>query len=140
MKKLAWITVPLMTLALTGCGGKKSSGGGDAKSAEQTVTATPQEMVKAYAANTVAADQKFKDKRIKVTGVVKDINTGITGAPYVIMSTGYKYGLYDPHFNFSKDHLNELAKVQKGKSITVICTGHGDIAKTPMNEDCELSK
>src|SRR6476659_3123546 len=40
-------------------------------------TYSAMEIGKAYDANTVAADAKFKDKRFKVTGVVTDINTDL---------------------------------------------------------------
>ena len=43
-----------------------------------------------------------------------------------------------PRFQFDKDSLTELAMLQKGQKLTVICTGDGDNAKTPMNKDCKI--
>src|SRR5690606_6143056 len=43
------------------------------------------QLASAYDRNTVAADQKYKGKRLKVTGVVDSINTDLFGNPYSTM-------------------------------------------------------
>lgn len=104
--------------------------------AEPIIQATPSELVKAYEENTVAADELYKGKQIKVTGKVADISTDMLDNPYITMQGGNQF--MPPQFSFDKEHKADLAKLKKGKSITVICTGGGDIAKTPMLKDCKL--
>ncbi|QKV52375.1 OB-fold protein [Comamonas antarctica] len=100
-----------------------------------TVTAT--EMVKAYEANTIAADQQFKGKKFKVTGTIGDINTDIMGNPYLVLrASGNPFN--QPQFSFDKGASAQLANVTKGSKITLICTGKGDVAKTPMSGSCSI--
>ena len=98
---------------------------------------TASEMVNAYESNTVAADQQFKGKRFKVTGTVSDINTDLMGDPYLVLRIGGN-SFNQPHYGFNKDAGAQLAKISKGSKVSMICTGKGDIAKTPMSGDCTL--
>lgn len=109
------------------------------EAARQAIDALPSysatELARAYDANTVAADQKFKGQTFKVTGTIADINTDIMGNPYVTMRGGVNQFL-EPQFAFDKDSANQLAELSKGMKVTLMCTGKGDIAKTPMSDDC----
>lgn len=109
------------------------------EAARQAIDALPSysasELARAYDANTVAADQKFKGQTFKVTGTITDINTDIMGNPYVSMRGGVNQFL-EPQFAFDKDSANQLAELSKGMKVTLMCTGKGDIAKTPMSDDC----
>jgi len=109
--------------------------------------ATPVEPLKAYTAsqvaasydeNTVAADISFKGKKVQVTGKITDINTDFMGNPYLVLAGTNQF--MGPHFKFDKSDMSVMATLKKGAMVKVICTGKGDIAKTPMFEDCEMSK
>ncbi len=105
--------------------------------ADSLPTVTASDLVKAYDANTVAADQKYKGKKFKVSGTVSDINTDIMGDPYLVLhSSGNSFNA--PHFSFDKAAASLLANISKGSKVTLICTGKGDIVKTPMAGDCSL--
>lgn len=95
------------------------------------------DIAKAYDENTVAADQRFKGKQFKVSGVVDEISTDIMGDPYITLKGGVNQFM-EPQFKFDKSALDQLATLKKGKKVMLMCTGTGDIAKTPMNEDCSL--
>ncbi|MDR1463624.1 MAG: OB-fold putative lipoprotein [Azoarcus sp.] len=92
------------------------------------------QLARDYDANTVAADQKYKDKEFKVSGKVSDISTDFTGAPYVSMGGGFA----PPQFSFDRDAADQLAKIKKGMQLTLLCIGKGDIAKTPMSGECRI--
>ena len=96
------------------------------------------ELSTAYEQNTVAANMKFKGKQFKVTGVVTDILTDFFDSPYITMGTGEEYAFNEPQFSFSDDALPELAAVSKGMTLTLICTGNGDVAQTSMNNNCRM--
>lgn len=98
---------------------------------------TAQVLASAYDANTVAADVRFKGKRFKVSGTVSDINTDFTGDPYVTLRGGVNQFM-EPQFGFEKSDSEQLALLKKGGKVTMVCTGRGDVAKTPMSEDCVL--
>ncbi|KIM05158.1 MAG: hypothetical protein KN64_03780 [Sulfurovum sp. AS07-7] len=101
-------------------------------------TFSAKDLAKAYDENTVFADQKFKDKQFKVNGIISDISTDIMGNPYLTLKGGVNEFM-EPQFQFDKSEINQLASLKKGKNITLICTGKGDIAKTPMSGDCSLA-
>lgn len=94
-----------------------------------------QQLAQAYDRNTVAADQQFKGKTFKVTGVVDSINTDLFGSPYVTLRGGVNQFM-EPQFQLDDAHANYAAGLQGGMRISLICTGRGDVAKTPMSKDC----
>lgn len=91
-----------------------------------------------YDDNTVAADIQYKGKRVKVSGRITDINTDFLGKPYLVLAGTNQF--MGPQFNFEKSDMSSLATLKKGTQISVVCTGKGDVVKTPMFEDCEVSK
>lgn len=91
-----------------------------------------------YEDNTVAADMQYKGKRVQVTGRITDINTDFLGKPYLVLAGTNQF--MGPQFKFDKSDLPSLATLKKGAQVSVVCTGKGDVVKTPMFEDCALSK
>lgn len=122
-------------------GGEKPAQATAPQVAEQKQVELPvvkaSDLANAYDENTVAADQRFKGQRFKVKGVVTDINTNFMGAPVVLLRGGVNQFL-EPHFEFDKDAANQLASLKKGQSVTLECTGRGDVAKMPTSDDCKL--
>lgn len=100
-------------------------------------TFTAAQLAAAYDRNTVAADQQFKGKAYKVTGTVSSINTDFRGRPYVTLQGGVNQFM-EPQFSFENAKDPAIAQLQKGSRVTLACTGRGDIAKTPMSEDCQF--
>lgn len=98
---------------------------------------TANDIVAAYGENTVAADQQFKDKKFKISGIVSDINTDLFGDPYITLSGGDNQ-FTEPHFGFEKSEAAQLANLKKGAMVTLVCIGKGDVAKTPMSGSCLL--
>ncbi|CAO3299744.1 TPA: hypothetical protein ACGCGJ_001000 [Stenotrophomonas maltophilia] len=96
---------------------------------------TVAELAKAYEENTVAADQKFKGKRYRVSGTVDSINTDLMGDPYVSLRAGL---FIEPQFSFSQAHLEVIGTLKKGQTVNLVCTGRGDVGKTPMSKDCQV--
>lgn len=103
--------------------------------AESLQEYSAQQIAQAYDRNTVAADQQFKGKRFKVTGVVDSINTDLFGDPYVTLRGGVNQFM-EPEFELDKAHANYAAGLQSGMRITMTCRGRGDVAKTPMSDEC----
>ncbi|WP_411390703.1 OB-fold protein [Pseudomonas sp. MPB23] len=106
--------------------------------AEPLKTYTSTQVAKSYDDNTVAADALFKGKRVKVTGRITDINTDFRGNPYLVLAGSNQF--LGPQFKFDKSSISVMATLKKGVTVSVICTGAGDVIKTPMFEDCEMSK
>lgn len=139
----AWLALMLVAMA----SGESPSGKAATPSTNQgqpaKVTApvaplfevSAQQLAQAYDRNTVAADQQFKGKRFKVTGVVESINTDLFGNPYVTLRGGVNQFM-EPQFELDDAHANYAAGLQSGMRISLICTGRGDVAKTPMSKGC----
>jgi len=107
-------------------------------SAEPMKAYTAIQVAKSYDENTVAADALFKDKKVKVTGRITDINTDFMGNPYLVLAGTNQF--MGPQFKFEKSDMSVMAALKKGATVSVICTGIGDVVKTPMFEDCSMAK
>ena len=70
---------------------------------EPLIEVSAQQLAQAYDRNTVAADQQFKGKRFKVTGVVDSINTDLFGDPYVTLRGGVNQFM-QPQFELEKTY------------------------------------
>ena len=139
----AWLALMVVAMA----SGERPSGKAAAPTTSQSQPAevaapvvpvfevSAQQLAQAYDRNTVAADQQFKGKRFKVTGVVESINTDLFGNPYVTLRGGVNQFM-EPQFQLDDAHANYAAGLQSGMRISLICTGSGDVAKTPMSKGC----
>lgn len=115
-----------------------SSSAAVAAPAEPLKSYTSSQVASSYEENTVAADMQFKGKRVQVTGRITDINTDFMGKPYLVLAGTNQF--MGPQFKFDKSDTPVMATLKKGATVKVICTGKGDVVKTPMFEDCEMSK
>ena len=135
--------IPLALASMTACGDASAPASTGASAAAAAPAEPPVEvkgstLAKDYEENTVAADQKYKGKRLLITGVITDISTDFTGDPYVVVrGTNDSMG---PQLQFKKADLDQLASLKKGATIKALCTGNGDIAKSPMNKNCALQQ
>ena len=139
----AWLALMVVAMA----SGERPSGKAAAPTTSQSQPAevaaavvpvfevNTQQLAQAYDRNTVAADQQFKGKRFRVTGVVESINTDLFGNPYVTLRGGVNQFM-EPQFQLDDAHANYAAGLQSGMRISLICTGSGDVAKTPMSKGC----
>ena len=111
----------------------------DVRAVEKAVldTYTAAQIASAYSRNTVAADQTFKGKEFKVSGTIASINTDFLGKPYVTLKGGVNQFM-EPQFKFRDGQESEIAKLQAGSKVSLVCTGRGDIAKIPMSDKCEF--
>ena len=98
---------------------------------------TADSIASAYSENTIAADLQFKGKKFKVTGIVTDISTDFMGKPYITLQSSVNRFM-KPQFSFEESEVARLANLKKGSTVSIICIGKGDIAKTPMSGSCTL--
>lgn len=76
-------------------------------------------LAREYTENTVAADQRYKGKKFKVTGTVADIAV-IFENTHITLHGGVNKSIFIPIFS-----LKYGASLKKGTEITMVCTGHG---------------
>lgn len=87
-----------------------------------------------YKANEVSADELYRGKVLRVSGVVDSIKKDITGDPYVVIKTDNQF--MGVHANF--ESAGGLAGLAPGKQIAVRCIGDNVIMGSPMLKDCVL--
>lgn len=93
------------------------------KSGKVAATLTADALYRAYKANEVQADSKYKGKVLKVSGVVDGIGKDMLDKPYVSLKTSSP--IMTVQCFFSKSHLKTLGNLKKGQELTVkgVCDG-----------------
>lgn len=96
-------------------------------------TLTAKELFAAYEANEIAADARFKGKRLVVSGVVEAIDSGVDDLPRVRLEAGDFASV-----NVADLPVDDAATLQKGEHVTVLCTSEGEMMGFPVLGDCAL--
>jgi hypothetical protein len=99
-----------------------------------TVSATGLQMD--YKENTIAADEKYKNKAIQVSGEIKEVNTNAFDEGVIVLDAADEYSL--PQFTLLSSEKSKAAGLLKGQFVTLLCTGAGDVVKTPMVNNCTI--
>ena len=98
------------------------------------------DLIKAYDENGVAADLEYKDKLLKVTGIIGSIDTDIMDDAYVTLEDSYnKYNWTSVQCYFNSDKLDELAKLKTGEEVTIIGTCTGSLFNVSL-ENCSIAE
>ena len=90
-----------------------------------------------YKGNEVKADNTYKGKLIRVTGVVGEIKKDITNSLYVTIGTGADFEIPVIQAFFDDTKNNQLANLHKGQNITVTCRVDG-LMMNVLAKDCSL--
>ena len=77
-----------------------------------------------YDENEVAADKKYTDQLVAVTGSVDSIGTDITGTVYITLDTGSTLKSVQCYFKSDKE-IDKVAELSEGYQVTIVgkCTG-----------------
>ncbi len=102
---------------------------------EWEFSTTAPALARAYDANSVSADYKFKGHRFKISGFITGISTDLFGNAVIQLLGGVNEFL-EPQAVLVNSEKPQVATLAKGAQITLICTGNGDIIKSPMMKDC----
>ena len=126
-----------VVMAIFCCGG-----GGrtlDSKPAQTSapIVVTAPVLVADYEANEVAADQKYKDRTLQVTGVINAIGKDLLSDMYVVLDGGQEFGLWHVQCMFPDSEEQYLAHLQKGQSLTVTGRCEGKLGGVLLRE-CEI--
>jgi hypothetical protein len=115
-----------------------------AQKAEKPILVNAASLWAGYHDNEVAADNRYKGKRLivqgKVQGINKDnlnpANDSGTDEAYVSFFTGVDY---EPVKAYIKsDSLAQVARLQINQIVTVNCNGAGMVSGSPMLNDCSI--
>lgn len=129
---------PKDTKSATGSTDAKTEAKADAKPTKATINVTADVLTKDYEDNEVAANSKYKDKTVVVTGVIDSIAADITDEPLIHLKSKVAYGMNNPMVHLIKEDQAKAVNLKKGKSITVECTSVNEIAGSPDLSDCKI--
>jgi hypothetical protein len=99
---------------------------------------TAQEMIHTYENNEVQADAIYKDKIIKVTGIVSSINSDFGDEADVLLGDGSEYSFNDVHASGDVNFHNQAINLQKGQKVTLLCKGAGEVIGSPFLHECKF--
>ena len=128
------IAVLLAVLVLVAVSGCLASEGGttQVQSEAPAFTMTADQLYAEYAANQVAADQKYKDQVVSVSGPITDIGKDISDTAYVVI--GGTDSLDGVQCFFSSGSESQVAAMSKGQSITVKGRVQGKVANIVLQD------
>ncbi|ORF02335.1 hypothetical protein BGI15_00390 [Snodgrassella alvi] len=105
---------------------------------EAIIKVTPDELMKAYKANEVAANKKYKDKKLSINGKIESIEAGLGDEPYLTLKAGGEFELAMPQAHLANSESDKAAELKKGQQIHLICIGNSEVAGVPMLDDCVI--
>jgi hypothetical protein len=144
--KARTLAAALALLTLAACVPPSGQQGDNAKKADDAAPAeqpkeeapampvTSAELATAYEENEIAADQKYKGKRLEVTGTITGIDSDFSDKPVVRLNTSNQF----MSAGASGLPLEVAATLKKGQKITLICTGKGEVMSMPQLDDCSV--
>lgn len=107
------------------------------KQEEVTIEVTAIKLSEEYDANKVAADAKYKDKRLKVMGIIDGIGKDILDNPYVTLE-GMPNRLFGVQCMFPKSKEQELINLKKGQGITLVGKMSGEMIGNVVLRECDF--
>ena len=136
------IFVLLLIGSLSGSKSSSSTASGETQQAvpETAITVTASKLTADYKDNEVAADGKYKDKLLEISGTVDTIGKDILDTPYIAFQTDNQYEIVNRvQCMFGKDDIATLSQVTKGQKITLRGTGAGKLGNIEV-KGCKIVK
>lgn len=91
-----------------------------------------------YRVNEVAANNKYKGEKIKISGRVLSIKSGLNDKPFIVVRETKTRKRKNFSFVNSNDQKQQLSKLVKQDSISFTCTITGEILSVPQFNHCEM--
>ncbi len=92
---------------------------------------------KDYSEKEISADEKYKDKPLRVTGIVKSIDKGLGDDSFVLFAVD-EDGISDVRCSLQDKSIG--MDLKKGQKITFDGTGDGMLIGDPQLKDCVIAK
>jgi len=116
LKPVASATLLAIFIGLAGGSVETDSGAKKVASEAAAFTLSADQLYSEYDANQVAADTKYKDKIVTVTGAITDIGKDVTDTAYVVIGgTGMLNGA---QCMFPKGQESLISNLSKGQEVT----------------------
>jgi hypothetical protein len=126
--------------AIVSSGDPESSSSGYGSDSESGTAATPEisvtasELYRDYDANEVAADSRYRGRRLAVSGTVEEIRKDFLDNTILDLDTPNRFSSVRAELDDSQTTMAE--SLSKGTLITVVCEGRGSTMGSPILDDC----
>lgn len=145
LKGIAYTLAGLFAIGLVAglAGVNRSDGSSSAAStsapalAEVPIDVTAQALAASYERNSVAADETFKGRALRITGRIVAINTDVFNHAVLVLD-GRVNEFLQPQATLQDSERGQAARVSVGQTVRLLCTGAGDVVKAPMMKDCSF--
>lgn len=104
--------------------------------AAPAVEVTAKELFSAYESNEAAAQQKYGDKPLKVTGTIDKIDLDFMDKPVVMLRTQNEF--MSAQASLTEESQPKASGLSKGQNVTLLCGGVSEVIGTPMLKDCAI--
>jgi hypothetical protein len=118
----------------------KEVAGSENATAVPIIQVTAASILAAYEDNAIAADQKYKDKILDISGPIDDFGEDIMGTKYLTLSDSSEYSFETIRCMFSDEHVNQLATLKKGQTITARGKSDGKLIINVVIRGCSIVK
>jgi hypothetical protein len=139
-----WIARLLLVAALVvpaGCARTRTAPAPVASATEPVAKLTTDELIKQYQENELAADGKYKNQVVQVTGQVGKVGKHPLGYPFVQLGSAQEDDLFGVTCYLTEAGAQEAAKLQVGAKVTLKGTCAGKLGGAALRlNDCEFVK
>lgn len=97
---------------------------------------TAAELFNAYDSNEAAAQQRYGDRDLLVTGTVKSIDLDFMDKPNVLLETPNQF--MSANASLTEESEGFAANLSKGQSVTLLCGDVSEAVGMPMLKKCEI--
>lgn len=104
---------------------------------EAAIEVSVEQLLKDYKENEVAADNKYKGKKVTVSGVVDSVAKDVLNDTYIKIDTGSDYEVLGAQCYIADTQLERVANLKSGDKITV----EGYVSSYSLNvllKECEV--
>ena len=124
-------TTPGLSVAVVG-----NSPSASAEPTTPTIRVTADALYIRYHANEVAADNRFKDQNLTVTGTVGSVRKDAFGSMYVELRTSNEFSPVRATLRDSE--ARRAASLTIGAEVVLSCIGAGVLLDSPLVEECRF--
>ncbi|MGH6787464.1 MAG: OB-fold protein [Novosphingobium sp.] len=120
-----------------GSGGKQAgSPSAQASGAVEPIATTARGLVQAYKANEAAAQSRFGNAPLLVSGSIHSIDLGMGDEPFLVLEGGELFS--NPQAKLDEAGQAQAGTLTKGQNVQLLCQSVSEIIGTPMLENCAL--
>lgn len=104
---------------------------------EATIEVSVEQILKEYEENEVSADNKYKGKKVAITGIVDSVGKDVFDDTYIKIGTGAQYEAFGAQCYIADTQFERTAELKPGDRITVV--GYvRDYSLNVVLKDCEI--